>query len=173
MRSVHEPDFNPPPLLAVWPSRSSNRHLTNQSSSSAHSPVSASTLAHARTPTPTSTRLPALTHSLSPPPRCPTMDTPNGHVPPEIEATLSRLSAYRNVRGVMILARGAGCGIVQSSGAVFEGDSGRRYAGALEGVVAATAGAVGAVDEGVGARFDPADDRTSCASCASGRSGTS
>ncbi|KLT42188.1 hypothetical protein CC85DRAFT_246253 [Cutaneotrichosporon oleaginosum] len=72
------------------------------------------------------------------------MDTPNGHVPPEIEATLSRLSAYRNVRGVMILARGAGCGIVQSSGAVFEGDSGRRYAGALEGVVAATAGAVGA-----------------------------
>jgi dynein light chain roadblock-type len=85
------------------------------------------------------------------------MDAPNGtsHVPPEIEATLSRLSAYRNVRGVMILARGSsGAGIVQSTGAVFEGESGRRYAGALEGVVAATAGAVGSVDEGVSWRCD-------------------
>lgn len=86
------------------------------------------------------------------------MDKPNGASspptlappPPEIEATLQRLSAYRNVRGVMILARGAGgSGIVQSTGAVFEGESGRRYAGALENVVTATAAAVGAVDEGV------------------------
>lgn len=71
--------------------------------------------------------------------------------PPEIEATLSRLSAYRNVRGVMILARagGTGSGIIQSTGSVFEGESGRKYAGSLEAVVAATAGAVSAVDEGV------------------------
>lgn len=40
-------------------------------------------------------------------------------------------------------------GIVQSTGPVFEGESGRRYAGALQAVVAATAGAVAAVDEGV------------------------
>lgn len=74
--------------------------------------------------------------------------------PPEIEATLSRLSAYRNVRGVMILARagGAGSGIIQSTGSVFEGESGRKYAGSLEAVVAATAGAVSAVDEGVSER---------------------
>ncbi|BEI81365.1 hypothetical protein CcaverHIS002_0205250 [Cutaneotrichosporon cavernicola] len=68
-------------------------------------------------------------------------------VPPEIESTLSRLSAYRSVRGVMILSRDPS-GIVQSSGTVFEGDSGRRYAGAVESVVAATAAAVGNVEEG-------------------------
>lgn len=103
--------------------------------------------------------------------------TPPAPPPPEIEATLARLSAYRNVRGVMILARSASSsagpsgpvggesgdgpaegatspstspsGIIQSTGAVFEGESGRRYAGALEAVVTATAGAVAAVDEGV------------------------
>jgi dynein light chain roadblock-type len=68
------------------------------------------------------------------------------------------------VRGVMILARASaatsssgssgslgssGSGIVQSTGAVFEGEGGRRYAGALEAVVNATAGAVAACDEGV------------------------
>ncbi|GMK54233.1 hypothetical protein CspeluHIS016_0108190 [Cutaneotrichosporon spelunceum] len=73
------------------------------------------------------------------------------NLPPEIEATLARLSAYRAVRGVMILARaagGAGGGIVQSTGAVFDGDSGRRYAGAVERVVAATTSAVATVEEG-------------------------
>lgn len=93
-----------------------------------------------------------------------TLSAPNGtaplqaahttaNPPPEIESTLQRLSAYRNVRGVMILARGSSGngsgGIVQSTGSVFEGEGGRRYAGALEAVVAATAGAVAAVDEGV------------------------
>lgn len=78
---------------------------------------------------------------------------PRAPPPPEIESTLSRLSAYRNVRGVMVLARSSGApgsgGIVQSTGAVFEGESGRRYAGSLEAVVNATAGAVATVDEGV------------------------
>jgi dynein light chain roadblock-type len=74
--------------------------------------------------------------------------------PPEIEATLQRLAAYRNVRGVMIIARGqtgngATGGIIQNTGTVFEGESGRRYAGALEAVVNATAGAVGACNDGV------------------------
>ncbi|TXT09067.1 hypothetical protein VHUM_02541 [Vanrija humicola] len=50
----------------------------------------------------------------------------------------------------MVLARSSGApgsgGIVQSTGAVFEGESGRRYAGSLEAVVNATAGAV-ATDE--------------------------
>ncbi|RSH77840.1 uncharacterized protein EHS24_002900 [Apiotrichum porosum] len=88
-----------------------------------------------------------------------TSDVVHAPPPPEIEATLQRLSAYRNVRGVMILARSSGqaanapthpaSGILQSTGAVFEGESGRRYAGALEAVVNATAGAVSACDEGV------------------------
>ncbi|WOO84923.1 Dynein light chain roadblock-type 2 [Vanrija pseudolonga] len=88
------------------------------------------------------------------PPSSPPLSStaPRAPPPPEIESTLSRLSAYRNVRGVMVLARSSGApgsgGIVQSTGAVFEGESGRRYAGSLEAVVNATAGAVATVDEG-------------------------
>jgi len=83
---------------------------------------------------------------------------PHAPVPTEIEATLSRLSAYRNVRGAMILSRRSGeaggednrkGGIIQSIGAIFEGEGGRRYAKALEGVVASVGGAVGECDEGV------------------------
>lgn len=104
-------------------------------------------------PTPAANPLAASTSSAHAPP------------PPEIDVTFQRLSAYRNVRGVMVLARSAWStatpaagavsaasgtsGIVQSSGTVFEGESGRRYAGALEAVVNATAGAVAACDEGV------------------------
>ena len=87
--------------------------------------------------------------------------------PPEIEATLSRLAAYRNVRGVMILSRShpaaasssasAGQaastlvpdGIVQSTGAVFEGESGKTYAAALHSVVEGVTRAVGECDPGV------------------------
>ena len=80
-------------------------------------------------------------------------NTPQPPIPSEVKATLSRLSAYRNVRGVMILSRrpvtGGQRGIVQSSGAVFEGEGGRRYAQALEGVVDGVARAVGECDEGV------------------------
>lgn len=84
--------------------------------------------------------------------------SPSARVPPQIEATLSRLSAYRNVRGVMILSRrsatenassGSGGAIIQSTGTVFDGESGRKYAKALEGVVANVAQAVGDCDEGV------------------------
>lgn len=92
---------------------------------------------------------------------------PNGHTPstepiqppPEIEATLSRLSAYRNVRGVMILSRstigstsavpsGTG-GIVQSTGSVFEGEGGKKYARVVEGLASSVSVAVGECDEGV------------------------
>ena len=81
--------------------------------------------------------------------------------PPEIEATLSRLSAYRNVRGVMIVSRTGGYpvagpgstsgGIVQSSGSVFEGESGKRYARVVEGLVASVSVAVEEVEQGVSA----------------------
>ena len=93
--------------------------------------------------------------------------------PLEIEATLARLSAYRNVRGVMIVSREAkearetsaqaqvqgqgqgqgaqpSAGIVQSTGSVFEGESGRKYAAVVEGVAASVSVAVDDCDEGVG-----------------------
>ncbi|KAK4685906.1 dynein light chain roadblock-type, partial [Tremellales sp. Uapishka_1] len=81
---------------------------------------------------------------------------PNGHAPetqppPEIEATLARLSAYRNVRGVMILSRTGG--IIQSHGTVFEGESGKKYARALGGMVKSVQGAVGECDQGDELKF--------------------
>jgi dynein light chain roadblock-type len=78
-------------------------------------------------------------------------------VPPEIESTLSRLSAYRAVKGVMILSRspvvstesgGAG-GIVQCTGSIFEGEGGGRYARLVEGLVSGATKGVGECDEGV------------------------
>ncbi|WVQ72952.1 hypothetical protein IAR50_002514 [Cryptococcus sp. DSM 104548] len=79
--------------------------------------------------------------------------------PPEVEATLSRLSQYRNVRGVMVLARShvvgdtpqpsrGDAGIVQTTGTVFEGEGGAKYAGAVERIVHSTAAAVAECDEG-------------------------
>ena len=77
---------------------------------------------------------------------------------PEIEATISRLSAYRNVRGVMIISRGSvlgdsedgvGSGIIRCNGAVFEGEGGSKYANALERVVAGVTKAVDECDQGV------------------------
>jgi dynein light chain roadblock-type len=88
-------------------------------------------------------------------------------IPPEIESTLSRLSAYRSVKGVMILSRtpspsaaigqgssstGAGTGlggIVQCTGSIFEEESGQRYATMVEALVAAAAKGVGECDQGV------------------------
>ena len=74
--------------------------------------------------------------------------------PPEIESTLARLSAYRNVRGVMILSRSTGDtdvtgGIIQHTGSIFEGEKGRTYARVVEGLVKSVSSAVTEVDEGV------------------------
>lgn len=49
----------------------------------------------------------------------------------------------------MIIARSGGGGILQSSGTAFEGESGRKYAKALEGLVMNAGKAVGECDEGV------------------------
>lgn len=91
-----------------------------------------------------------------------TSTIPDGHlpetslavdIPPEIQATLARLSAYRNVRGVMIISRstvsGTSGGVVQSTGSIFEGDGGKKYARVVEGLAASVGTAVGEVDEGV------------------------
>ncbi|WVF65433.1 hypothetical protein IAT40_000160 [Kwoniella sp. CBS 6097] len=100
--------------------------------------------------------------------------------PPEIESTLSRLSAYRNVRGVMVLSRASspstsqpqtngsnhpsssasisagaagGGGIIQTTGSVFEGDGGRKYAKAVEGIVSSVSKAIGDCEEGDELKF--------------------
>ncbi|WVW79484.1 hypothetical protein I302_101453 [Kwoniella bestiolae CBS 10118] len=101
--------------------------------------------------------------------------------PPEIESTLSRLSSYRNVRGVMILSRsspstssvhtnssqnqnqnqnentgvgntGVG-GIIQTSGNAFDGESGRKYAKAVEDIVNGVGKALTACEDGDELRF--------------------
>jgi dynein light chain roadblock-type len=126
--------------------------------------------------------------SISPPispvsPTSPTASTSTSQpiLAPEIEQTLARLSAYRNVRGVMILSRrsrhapplahegsapghgpsqgaaaqegvGTGqgvAGILSSTGSVFEGESGKRYAQAVEGIVSAAAIGLDDCDPGV------------------------
>jgi hypothetical protein len=81
-------------------------------------------------------------------------DSEHSQPPPEIESTLARLSAYRNVRGVMIISRssdisGAAGGVIQHTGSVFEGESGRKYARVVEGLVRSVSTAVTEVDEGV------------------------
>lgn len=68
--------------------------------------------------------------------------------PPEIDQALARLASYRNVAGVMILVREP-LGIVKSSGAVFEGEAGKKYAKAVESIVAATSRGIAECEEGV------------------------
>jgi len=100
-----------------------------------------------------SSTLPNGRESLSPAPT-------SAIIPPEIESTLSRLSAYRAVKGVMILSRSpivssststpeSGGGIVQCTGSIFEGEGGQRYARLVEGLVSGATKGVGECDEGV------------------------
>lgn len=86
---------------------------------------------------------------------------------PEIEATLARLSAYRNVRGVMVLTHSRptahtsnipDTAILQTTGTVFEGDGGKKYASAVESIVEGVINALKECDENVGCQF--ADKRT-------------
>jgi dynein light chain roadblock-type len=51
-------------------------------------------------------------------------------MPPELEATLSLLSSHRTVFGYILISRGHPVSIIRYSGVVFEGEQGKRYAGA-------------------------------------------
>lgn len=73
----------------------------------------------------------------------------------EVESTVSRLSNYRNVHGVMILSRQGG--ILRTEGTAFEGESGKQYAKAVKGIVEGVRSGVAEVDETVS---------LSCPSCA-------
>ncbi|KZV90113.1 hypothetical protein EXIGLDRAFT_771141 [Exidia glandulosa HHB12029] len=66
--------------------------------------------------------------------------------PPELEQNLALLTAHRSVLGVMILSHTpasaalhnpASTSIIRHSGVVFEGELGRKYAGAVARIVAA------------------------------------
>ena len=87
-------------------------------------------------------------------PTLPSPDAPSSpatvsqSVPPEIDQALSRLSSYRNVQGVMILVRDP-LAIIKASGAVFEGEAGKKYAKAVQAIVSATAKGIAECEEGV------------------------
>ncbi|KII91398.1 hypothetical protein PLICRDRAFT_38145 [Plicaturopsis crispa FD-325 SS-3] len=56
-------------------------------------------------------------------------------MPPELESTLALLSSHRSVLGYMLLSRGHPVSIIRHSGVVFEGEQGRKYAGAIGRIV--------------------------------------
>lgn len=77
---------------------------------------------------------------------------------PEVETTLARLSTYRNIRGVMVLTRTrhtadtsntSDTAVLQTTGTVFEGDGGKRYASAVESIVGGVTKALKECDESV------------------------
>lgn len=61
--------------------------------------------------------------------------TPTPGMSPELEQTLSLLSSHRSVLGYMLLSRGHPVSIIRHSGVVFEGEQGRKYAGAIARIV--------------------------------------
>lgn len=65
----------------------------------------------------------------------------------EIDQTLSRLSAYKNVRGVLVLTRPGA--ILRQSGPAFDGDRGKVYAKVVLNMVDAIAKGIEEADEGV------------------------
>ncbi|KAH7925052.1 hypothetical protein BV22DRAFT_1012040 [Leucogyrophana mollusca] len=56
-------------------------------------------------------------------------------MPPELEQTLSMLSAHRSVLGYLLLSRGDQVSIIRHSGVVFEGEQGRKYASVIGKIV--------------------------------------
>ncbi|KZT07856.1 uncharacterized protein LAESUDRAFT_724329 [Laetiporus sulphureus 93-53] len=55
--------------------------------------------------------------------------------PPELEQTLTMLTSHRSVLGYMLLTRSHPVTIIRHSGAVFEGEQGRKYASAVGRIV--------------------------------------
>lgn len=72
--------------------------------------------------------------------------------PPELEQTLAMLSSHRTVLGYLLLSRTVPVRIIRHSGVVFEGEQGRKYAGAVGKIVEAVRSGL----EDVGADGDDA-----------------
>lgn len=60
---------------------------------------------------------------------------------------------------------GTGIGIITSNGAIFEGESGKRYAKAVEGIVSAAAKGMAECDEGVSVASSPTSTAIHDAEC--------
>ncbi|KAJ7029282.1 hypothetical protein C8F04DRAFT_45173 [Mycena alexandri] len=60
---------------------------------------------------------------------------PTPGMSPELEQTLALLSSHRAVLGYILLGRGHPVSIVRHSGVVFEGEQGKKYAGAIGRIV--------------------------------------
>jgi len=56
-------------------------------------------------------------------------------MPPELEQTLALLSSHRSVLGYMLLSRGQPVSIIRNSGAIFEGEQGKKYASVIGRIV--------------------------------------
>ncbi|KAJ7625307.1 hypothetical protein DFH06DRAFT_1339652 [Mycena polygramma] len=72
----------------------------------------------------------------SPQPNGAPSSAPPAHgVTPELEQTLALLSSHRAVLGYILIGRGHPLSIVRHSGAVFEGEQGKKYAAAIGRIV--------------------------------------
>ncbi|KAJ7079782.1 hypothetical protein B0H15DRAFT_924512 [Mycena belliarum] len=69
---------------------------------------------------------------------------------PELEQTLALLSSHRAVLGYILLGRGHPVSIIRHSGVVFEGEQGKKYAGAIGRIVESVQGGLEEVHIGDG-----------------------
>ncbi|TDL21989.1 hypothetical protein BD410DRAFT_789069 [Rickenella mellea] len=83
------------------------------------------------------TDIPSTSSSFPISPLKPSTSTASSSIPtpPELEQTLSMLSAHRTVLGYLLLSRTTPVSIIRHSGVVFDGESGRKYAGAIGRIV--------------------------------------
>ena len=76
-------------------------------------------------------------------PNTSTTSAPLSHAPPpELEQALAQLSSHRTVLGYITLSRSIPFSIIKSSGVVFEGEQGKKYASAVEKIVNAVEGSL-------------------------------
>ncbi|KAF8907736.1 hypothetical protein CPB85DRAFT_1223157 [Mucidula mucida] len=68
-----------------------------------------------------------------------TNPAPTAEISPELSQTLALLSTHRSVLGYILLAHphhlGGGVSIIRSSGVIFDGDAGRKYAAVIARIV--------------------------------------
>ncbi|KAF9020550.1 hypothetical protein BDZ89DRAFT_1072172 [Hymenopellis radicata] len=68
-----------------------------------------------------------------------TNTAPTAEISPELSQTLALLSTHRSVLGYILLAHphhlGGGVSIIRSSGVIFDGDAGRKYAAVIARIV--------------------------------------
>ncbi|TFK34007.1 hypothetical protein BDQ12DRAFT_614152 [Crucibulum laeve] len=69
---------------------------------------------------------------------------------PELEQTLSMLSAHRSVLGYLLITRGLHPSIIRHSGVVFEGEHGRKYAAVVGRIVESVQGGLEELNPGDG-----------------------